>query len=73
MGQSSKFIEKRFESESTYYDKHFKSKIKSYEGKINAYFHDIKVPNEGSQCTCLSVSLIDSVFRTGKTIILKCF
>ena len=26
------------------------------------------MPKEGSQCICLSVTLIDSVFRTGETL-----
>ena len=28
-------------------------------------FHNNKIPKEGSQCICLSVILIDSVFRKG--------
>ena len=49
-----------------YNGKYLKAKIKSYNGKINANFHDNKIPKEGSQFICLSVILIDSVFRTGK-------
>ena len=41
--------------------------MKSYNGKINTNFHDNKIPREGSQFVCLSVILINSVFRTGKT------
>ena len=33
--------------------------------KISTTFPGDKVPKEGSQCICLSVVLIDSVFRTG--------
>ena len=51
-------------------NKHLKTKIKFYEGKINTNFHEDKVPKEGSRYICLSVILIDSVFRT---IIFKCF
>ena len=40
--------------------------MKSYNGKTNTNFHDNKIPKEGSQFICLSVILIDSVFRTGK-------
>ena len=43
-----------------------KAKIKSYHGKINTNFHNNKISNEGCQCICLPVILIDSVFRTGK-------
>ena len=40
--------------------------IKSYNGKINTNFLNNKIPREGSQSICLSVILIDSVFRAGK-------
>ena len=40
--------------------------MKSYNGKINTNFHNTKIPKEGSQFICLSVTLVDSVFRTGK-------
>ena len=45
--------------------KYLKAKIKSYNGKINTNFHNSKIPEEGSQCICLSVILINSVFGTG--------
>ena len=32
--------------------------------KINTDFHNNKIPKEGSQCICLSVNVINSVFRT---------
>ena len=56
---------KEFDSEPVYNEKHLKAKIKSYNGKINTNFHNNKIPKEGSQCICLSVTLIDSVWRTG--------
>ena len=34
--------------------------------KTKANFHSIKLPKIGSQCICLLVILIDSIFRTGK-------
>ena len=49
-----------------YNEKSLNAKIKSYNEKINAYFHNNKIPKEGSQFICLSVILIDPVFRTGK-------
>ena len=58
--------EKEFNSEPVYNEKYLKTKIKSYNGKINANFHNNKIPKEGSQCICLSVILINSVFRTGE-------
>ena len=49
-----------------YNEKYIKTKLKYYEGKINTNFYGNKVPKEGSQYICLSVVLIDSVFRTCK-------
>ena len=43
-----------------------KTKIKSYNGKINTNFHNNKIAKEGSQFICLSVILINFLFRTGK-------
>ena len=60
-------IKKEFDSEPAYNEKYIKTKIKSYKGKINTNFHNNKLPKEGSQCICLSVILINSVFRTGKS------
>ena len=59
-------LKKEFNSEPVYKEKYLKAKIKSYNGKINTNFHNNKIPKEGSQVICLSVILIDSVFRTGK-------
>ena len=41
--------------------------MKSYNGKINTNFHNNKIRKEGSQLICLSVILIDSLFRTGES------
>ena len=35
-------------------------------GKINTNFHNNKIPKKGSQCICLSVILIDSVYKKDK-------
>ena len=43
-----------------------KAKIKSYNGKINTNFHNNKIAKEGSQFSCLSVILMNFLFRTGK-------
>ena len=40
--------------------------MKPYNGKININFRNNKLIKEGSQYICLSVILLDSVFRTGK-------
>ena len=58
---------KEFDSETGYKEKYLKAKIKSYKRKISTSFHNNKTPEEGYQFICLSVSLIDSVFRTDKT------
>ena len=57
-----------FGSDPAYNEKYLKAKIKSYNRKINTNFHDNELPEitEGSQFICLSVVLIDSVFRTGR-------
>ena len=41
--------------------------------KINTNFHNNKIPKEASQFICLSVTLIDSVFRTDKNYYLQAF
>ena len=64
--QVSNTTKKRFDSESVYNKKYLRTKMKSYEGKISTNFHGDKMAKEESQGICLSVILIDSVFRTGK-------
>ena len=56
-------IKKLFDSEPLYNEKYLKTKVKSYDGKINTNFRNDKMPKEGSHCICLSVILIDSVFK----------
>ena len=68
-----KGIKKRFDSEPVYSEKYLETKIKYYEGKTNTNFNSDKIPKEGSQCICLSVILIDSVFRTGKNYYSQAF
>ena len=38
-----------------YNEKYFKTKIKSYEGKINISFHDNRIPKDCYNCICLLV------------------
>ena len=59
-------IKKEFGIEPMYNKKDLKGKIKSYNEKINANFHDNKIPNEYSTLICLSVILINSVFQIDK-------
>ena len=46
-------IKKGFDSEPTYKEKYLKTKVKSYEGKINTNFHHDKIP------MYLSIGIID--------------
>ena len=57
---------KECDSKPVYNEKYLKTKIKSYNGKINTHFLSDKIPKEGTQCICLSVILIDSVYRKHK-------
>ena len=50
-----------------------KTKTKSYEGKISTNFHDNKKPKIAFQGICLSVILIDSVFRKNENYYLQIF
>ena len=59
-------ITKEFSSEPVYNEKYVKPKIKYYNEKINTNVHNNKIPKKVSQFICLSVVLINSVFRTGK-------
>ena len=64
--KSARLSKKEFDSNPVYNEKYMKIKIKFYDGKINANFHNIKIPKEGFQCICLSVILIDSVCKKDK-------
>ena len=66
MGKVRNNIKNEFDSEHVYNEKYLKAKIKFYNEKINANFHNNKIRKEGSQCICLSVILINSVFIKGK-------
>ena len=60
-------IKKEFDSKPVYSKKYLKAKIKFFNGKINTNVHNSKITRERSQFICLSVILINSVFRTGKS------
>ena len=45
-----------------YNEKYLKTKIKSYECKININVHNNGIPKEGSHFICVSIILSDSVF-----------
>ena len=40
----------QFDSNPVYNEKYIKTKIKSYNGKINTNFHNNKIAKEGSRC-----------------------
>ena len=69
----SNIIKNEFSSDPEYSNKYLKTKIKSYDEKVNRNFYNDKMPKEGPHCICLSVILIDFVFKWVKAIILKCF
>ena len=56
-----------------YNEEYLKTKIKSYEAKVNTNFHNNKTPKEGSHYICLSVVLIASVFKMGINYYLQGF
>ena len=66
-------LKNEFDSEPIYNEKYLKAKVKSYNGKINANVQNNNISREGSKFICLSVLLIDSVFRTGKNYYLQVF
>ena len=68
MIKDQKFLEeynKIWDKVSNIIDEEFDSKP-VYNGKIKKNFHNNKVKKEGSQCLCLSVILIDSVYKKEK-------
>ena len=58
---------KKKNSKPVYSDKYLKTKMKSFEGKVNTNFHGDEKPNQNSHCIFLLVILIEvlssSVFR----------
>ena len=66
-------IKKEFDSKPIYNAIYLKTKIRSYNEKMNTNFHNDKIPKEGSQCISQSVTLIDSVYRKDKDSYPKVF
>ena len=64
-GKKSKTVSE-FDSETVFNEKYLKAKTAFYVRKINANFHNNKISKEDSKFISLSLSLINSVFRTGK-------
>ena len=65
-GKVKNSLKKKFDSEPVYNEIYLKAKIKSYNQKLNKNFHDNKNSKKRSEFICLSVILMDYVFRTGK-------
>ena len=63
----SNIIKNEFSSDPEYSNKYLKTKIKSYDEKVNTNYYNDKMPKEGPHCICLSVILIDFVFKMGKS------
>ena len=61
-----KFGQKSTVSSKKWFDSELAYNQKYYNGKISTNFHNSKVPKEDSQYICLSVILIDSVYRKDK-------
>ena len=59
-------LKKELDSEPVHNSKYLKAKIKSYNGKINTNFGKNKIPKEDSQYICLSLIMINFVFRRSK-------
>ena len=47
-------------------DKYIKTKIKTYRNKVNTNFQGQKVPKEDTSYKCISLIMLDSVFRVNK-------
>ena len=51
-GKVKNSIRKEFHSRHVYNEEYLEAQLKAYNAKINAYFHNNKIPKEGSQCIC---------------------
>ena len=48
------------------HEEYLKIKIKSYDAKINTNFYGNKIPKEGVYCACVSIILLESLFKIDK-------
>ena len=53
-------------SKSVYYDKHIKTKIKTYACSMIRNFYNKKTPKEKAPCKSLSIIMLDSVIKAKK-------
>ena len=58
----------KFDNEPVYgdNDKYIKTKIKTYEEKVNINFQGKKIPKENTSCKCLSLIMLNSAVRVNK-------
>ena len=66
-------LKRECDSKPVYNKIYIKAKVKSYNGNINTSFYNNKIRKADSQYICLSIILLDSVFRTGKSYYLQVF
>ena len=64
--KASNAIKRELDSNLVYNKKYLRTKIKSYDGKINTNFQINKIPKEDTTFICLAVISIDFIFRGGK-------
>ena len=67
----SNIIKTEFDIKPVCNKKYLETKIKSYNGKIIKNIRDNKIPKEGFQCNCISVILIDLIYRKDKKKLLS--
>ena len=65
--KASNTIKKVFDSKLIDNEQYLKTKIKSCLGRIKKDLYGKDIPEEGSHAICLSVILVDSVFKNGKS------
>ena len=73
MGKSQQHYQKRIWKQVCIQWKIYKSKLKFFNGKINKHFHNNKKSKEGSWFICLSVILIDSVYKKDEKLYPRVF
>lgn len=71
--RASNLMKKAFDSKPVYNENYLRTKINSYDAKINPNFYDNGMPKEGSPSVCLPVKLINSAFEIGKNYYLHEF
>ena len=59
-------LKKELDSEPVYDYKYIKTKVKTYNNKINTNFHGNKISEDKEYCTCFSVILLHSIVNVDK-------